>query len=665
MFGPAEMAEVDIFVFENDVQEVAQTVASLGVMHLLDANALGKWAEGVGTEWAGRISAYMSQERRAKELLNQLGLQDMPHAYHGKINPAEDLVALEGEISSLEASTRELREEAATLRRDLERWELVSKSMETLAPLSVSISDLRSLEHLHLVVGTIPSENLARLEASLFRIPYTIIPVYHQRQRVLVFAFCAQEHAAILDRALESAFLDPLALPEEFGGTPHEVLEQITQRTNETRAKLAKLETNREALAKEIEAPLMDMLSHIRRNRAIAEAMSHFGHRGRVYLIAGWVPKDRVQELRSSVEQVAEGRVTFEENSPYMPGERLYKIPTLLRNAAIFRPVEGLVRTYGTPGYREIDPTPLVAITFVMMFGIMFGDLGHGLVLVLLGVLLVSRAIPRLAGQVSTGWILVACGLSSSVFGLLYGSLFGLEEAIPSLWLKPMTDIWTLLGASVVFGVVILNIGFAARLITAGREGRFVDAVFDRNGIVGLALYWSLGGIALLVGLGRPVPIWLEGAVMVLLLSLFLTEPLTNLLKGVRPLVHGSVGELAVQSFFEVFEALISYISNTLSYVRLGAFAVAHVGLTMVVFLLADMLSSGPKGGLFRLLVIVLGNLAVIGFEGLIVSIQTLRLEYYELFGKFFKGEGIPFKPLTLPAMDSQLGRLIDERSKS
>jgi V/A-type H+-transporting ATPase subunit I len=409
----------------------------------------------------------------------------------------------------------------------------------------------------------------------------------------------------------------------------------------------------------------LSMLSRIRRNRAIAEAMSHFGHRGRVYLIAGWVPKDRVQELRTAVEQVAGGRVTFEENSPYVPGGRLHKVPTLLRNAGIFRPFESLVRTYGTPGYREIDPTPLVAITFVMMFGFMFGDLGHGLILFLVGLLMASRVIPKLAGLASLGWILVACGLSSSVFGILYGSIFGMEDMIPSLWLKPMKDIWTLLGASVVFGVLVLNIGFVCRVITAVREGRFVDAIFDKNGIAGMGLYWSLGAMVLFVALGRPLPFWLEGIVVILVFALFMAEPLGNLLKGVRPLVHGSVGELAVQAFFEVFEALISYVSNTLSYVRLGAFAVAHVGLTMVVSLLAGMLSSGPEGGILRTLVILMGNLFVIGFEGLIVSIQTLRLEYYELFGKFFQGEGLPFKPLTLPVVECPPGQMAGERSKS
>ncbi|MHB1295569.1 MAG: V-type ATP synthase subunit I [Anaerolineae bacterium] len=664
MFVPAEMSEVDIFVFENDVDTVAQTVAGLGIMHLLDVNSLGKWAEGVGTEWAGRISAYATQERRIKELLTQLDISEVTHPCEGRLNPSEDLVMVEEQLRGIEADTQQLRTQVAERRNELEHWELVAKSMEILAPLSVSISDLRQLQHLHLVAGTIPSENLARLEASLFRIPYSIIPVYHYKRRVLVFAFCAEEHAAILDRALESAFLDPLALPEEFGGTPQEALVQVMQRSRETQDKLDELEQDRQEMGRKLGTTLLTMLTLVRRDRAIAEAMSHFGHRGRVYLIAGWVPKDQVQSLRSAVEYAAEGRVTFEENSPFMPGEKR-KVPTLLRNGRLLKPIEGLVTTYGTPGYQELDPTPLLAITFVIMFGVMFGDLGHGSVLAILGLLLAFKAIPALAGQAKIGSVLIACGLSSALFGVLYGSVFGIEDLIPSLWLRPMHDIFQLLGTSIAFGVLVLNIGFAFRLATAHREGRFRDAVFDKNGIVGLWLYWSLAGILIFVLLGRPVPGVLYISVLLSMLALFLAEPLTRLIYGERPLIHGSVAELGVQAFFELFEALISYVSNTLSYVRLGAFAVAHVGLSTVVFLLADMLGGGPGGAVIRLLIIVFGTLLIIGFEGLIVGIQTLRLEYYELFGKFFKGEGIPFKPLTLPAMECELNPLPLERSSS
>ncbi|MCD6520756.1 MAG: hypothetical protein J7M05_12640 [Anaerolineae bacterium] len=669
MFVPAEMSEVDIFVFENDVEEVAQTIARLGVMHLLNVNALGKWAEGVGTEWSGRISAYSNQERRVKELLDQLGIEETFHPCEGRLNPREDLAETERELQELEEKTRDLREREAELRRQLERWELVAKSMEILAPLPLSISDLQNLEYLHMVAGTMPAENLARLEASLFRIPYTIVPVHRYNGRVLVFAFCAQEHAPILDRALESAFLDPLALPEEFSGTAQEVLQQVQKRIQELRQKLEETEKERQALAKQLAPRLLSMLTRIRRNRAIAEAMAHFGHRGRVYLIAGWVPKDRVEELREAVETVTEGRVTFEENSPYAPGQA--QVPTLLRNLKIFRPVESLVATYGIPGYREIDPTPLVGITFVLMFGIMFGDLGHGLVLAFLSALWTLGLIPRRKkrgpsgnGDISSlGAILTACGLSSSVFGVLYGSVFGMENVIPHLWLKPMKDIPTLLEASVAFGIVILNIGFILNLITAARENRFVEAIFDRNGLAGLLLYWTLLIIVGLIASGKGAPGWLWGLSLLLMTALFMARPLTNLLKKRKPLLEGSVTEFAIEAFFELFETLISYISNTLSYVRLGAFAVAHAGLSTVVFLFADAVGDGLTGTILRALILIFGNILIIGFEGLIVAIQTMRLEYYELFGKFFKGEGIPFKPLTLPEMECIPRQSVKERS--
>jgi V/A-type H+-transporting ATPase subunit I len=179
-------------------------------------------------------------------------------------------------------------------------------------------------------------------------------------------------------------------------------------------------------------------------------------------------------------------------------------------------------------------------------------------------------------------------------------------------------------------------------------------AVFDKNGIVGLALYWTLWGIVISIALGRSVPGILFGLALLWIVVLFLAEPLTNVLQRRRPIFEGRLAETMVQSFFELFEALIGYVSNTLSYVRLGAFAVAHAGLSMVVFMLADMLGTGPSMIVVRAIVIVLGNLAIVGFEGLIVAIQTLRLEYYELFGKFYAGEGVPFTPLVLPDIECE-----------
>ena len=647
MFVPAEMSELEIFVFEKYVAAVTQALGSMGVMHLLDSSSLGDWAETSGTEWAGRVRIYGTQERRTLEILDYLKIEELPTSDPEPLDPAGDVAVIEEQLHRIEDRVYSLRDRETALKRDLDRWNLFTQSLQRLVPLSISISDLQQLQHLHLVVGTLPAGNLARLEESLFRIPYSIVPMYVSEGQALIFAFCARNHAPILDRALDSAFLDPLVLPEELGGTAQEALEQVETHKERTRATLQELQQASQGLADEMASTLLLMLGRVRRDRAIADAMSHFGRRGDLYLIAGWVPKDKVKAVGEAIEQAAEGKVTAEENPPQILGERR-KVPTLLRNSKLFRPVETLVTTYGVPGYREIDPTPLVGVTFVIMFGMMFGDLGHGLILAALGAVLALRLLPPLAKQANMGAILLACGLSSSVFGLLYGSLFGLEDVIPHLWLQPMKDILALLGASVAFGVVLLNIGFGFKLAAAARRGTLLEAIFDKNGVLGLLIYWSLGSVVILTLTGSAIPGWVYAVIAFLILTLFFGEPLTNLVRGRRPLVHGSPLEFTVQAFFEVFEALIGYISNTLSWVRLGAFAVAHAGLSMVVFMLADMLGSGASGGVVRLLIIVLGSLVVVGFEGLIVAIQALRLEYYELFGKFYLGEGVRFEPFTL-----------------
>jgi vacuolar-type H+-ATPase subunit I/STV1 len=326
------MSEVDVFVFEENIDAVAEAVASLGVMHLLDAKALGQWSSEIDSEWPSRVSQYTNQERRVGDLLKVLGIPERPHTCDECLAPASDLSILEEQLVEIEGRVFALRDEDLRLGRQRERLEMLHRSMETLAPINVSIADLRKLEHLHLVVGTLPIENLERLEASLFRIPYAIIPVYRHssqglvrslfsQRQVLVFAFCAQRHAPILDRALESAFLDPLQLPEDFSGTGQEVLDQVHAQMDATTAQLAEVRQRYAALADEVGERLLVMLTKIRRDRAVAEAMLHFGHRGRVYLIAGWVPKDKVEELRIAVENAAKGRATFEENPPSVLGQ--------------------------------------------------------------------------------------------------------------------------------------------------------------------------------------------------------------------------------------------------------------------------------------------------------------------------------------------------------
>jgi V/A-type H+-transporting ATPase subunit I len=298
-----------------------------------------------------------------------------------------------------------------------------------------------------------------------------------------------------------------------------------------------------------------------------------------------------------------------------------------------------------------------MTITFPLLFGAMFGDVGHGLLLVLLGWLLSSKRVEALKGMSALGSIVLACGAVAMIFGFLYGSLFGSEAffhdlfGFGALWIEPLHEINQILAVSIGAGVVILSLGFLLNIYNAWRAREWGRLLFDHHGVAGLLLYWSLLGIgasALLPAFPVPTLVFVILAIVAALMVMF-SEVFKHLLEGHRPLVEDGIFTYLIQAGVELFETLISSLSNSVSYVRVGAFAVAHGGLSSVIFILAELMGGGE--GIFSVivywLIVVVGNLFIVGFEGLIVGIQTMRLEYYEFFSKFFEGGGMSYEPLT------------------
>jgi V/A-type H+-transporting ATPase subunit I len=262
--------------------------------------------------------------------------------------------------------------------------------------------------------------------------------------------------------------------------------------------------------------------------------------------------------------------------------------------------------------------------------------------------LLASRRVRSLRSLAGLGVVVIICGLVATGFGFLYGSIFGLEHVLPALWIRPMESIMQILVVTIVGGFVLLSIALVLGIWNAWMEHDWGKLLFANNGLAGLVLYWSLAGLAA----GALIPdLAVPSAALIVLAAIsgggiLLSELLGRLIEGHRPLIEGSLGTYVVQSAFELFETLIGFLSNSLSYVRVGAFAVAHGGLSAVILILAEMVS--PARGIGYWAVLALGNLFIIGFEGMIVGIQTLRLEYYEFFSKFFKGGGTRYVPLAV-----------------
>lgn len=361
------------------------------------------------------------------------------------------------------------------------------------------------------------------------------------------------------------------------------------------------------------------------------------------YILCGWMSAKNADSLRSLIEKDKDTFCFVEEKH-----SNLFSIaPTKLNNFVLFKPFELFIEMYGLPSHNEIDPTPIVSVFYAFLFGFMFGDLGQGAVLCILGLIISKWKKSRLASIVSV------CGISSMIFGCLFGSLFGFEDVIPALWLRPgeaMSDIPLVGSLNTVF-IVAIGIGCAVilfsmvlNIINRVKSNEYGEALFDTNGVAGIVFYASAVSVVLLFLTKQIVLAF--GILIIMfvipLLLIFFKEPLTHLIEKKAKIFPDEKGMFFVQGFFELFEVLLSYFSNTLSFVRVGAFAISHAAMMEVVLLLSG--ATGDSSSI-NWIGIILGNIFVCTMEGLIVGIQVLRLEYYELFSRFYKGLGRAFMP--------------------
>jgi V/A-type H+/Na+-transporting ATPase subunit I len=327
--------------------------------------------------------------------------------------------------------------------------------------------------------------------------------------------------------------------------------------------------------------------------------------------ITGWTDDLTGSSLARALER--SGTHALLRLKPPPPGTRP---PQVLDNPLWLRPFEVFARTFGVPGADEADPTPLLAVVVPLLFGYMFGDLGQGLVLLSVGWLLRKRF--------EVARLLIAGGVSSSAFGLIFGSLFAREDLIPALWLHPMQEPLTVLMVPLAFAVLLLSLGQLLSGLGALRRGELGQWLLTDAGF--LLLY--LGLIGLVSGAEAFWPVLL-GLSWYLLGSIIVSRKLLGTLAALGHLVEGGVQILV----------------NTLSFARVGAFALAHAALSAAVVAMAD--ATGSMVG--ALSIMVLGNLLVVLLEGLVVSIQTTRLVLFEFFNRFLRGTGRVFRPLPPP----------------
>lgn len=365
------------------------------------------------------------------------------------------------------------------------------------------------------------------------------------------------------------------------------------------------------------------------------------------FIIVGWVPNEYADELVAKLESVDSVECSLTDGKE----ELKHSPPIKLKNSFFAKPYEFFVDMYGLPCYNEPDPTFFVSLTFTILFGIMFGDVGQGIVLMIAGWLMWKLK------KMDIGKILVPCGASATVFGFVYGSVYGFEELLDPLYhavglegkpIAPLEDATILVLMAAGIGVFLVFFAMLLNVISSFKRRDFGRAIFNSSGVCGIVFYLSLvvGMLCTLFGIPVMNIFYVVLLIIVPVVLIYLGEPLSKLVNGEKNWKPAKWGEFLVQSFFELFETMLSYITNTMSYLRIGAFVLVHAGMMLVFFTLAELL--GSPGSIPYIIMVVFGNAFVIVLETTLVTIQVLRLEYYELFSRFYIGDGRAFKPVRL-----------------
>jgi V/A-type H+-transporting ATPase subunit I len=363
-------------------------------------------------------------------------------------------------------------------------------------------------------------------------------------------------------------------------------------------------------------------------DRRAATAVTH----GNFAAVVGWTPTDDLGQLRERLTPIG-GTAVELARPPWL------EPPTLIARKPVARPFRPLVETYGPARYADVDPTLFAAFAFVLMFGMMFGDVGHGLLVVALGLGLRSVRRGRLLPLQRLWPLPVAAGLSAALFGLLYGEAFGPTGLAPTLWLDPVDEPGTLLVAAVAIGAVLLAVSYGIGTINRWREEGAATALVAPSGVAGACIF--LGAVAIVGWYFDVLPLVLAGAAFAAVGLVLLTVGYA--VKAGR----GALGVLEVS--VELFDAVVRIGASTISFVRLAAFGLMHAALGAIVWAGATALWGGVVGTALAVLVFLGGNAVAFALEALVAGVQALRLEYYELFSRIFAGEGHAFAPWHIP----------------
>ena len=557
-----------------------------------------------------------------------------------------DELKLRQDFEAAEQRLLQDNKEITTLQDKKEEYEQALMQLSHLKGMNIDVEGLFNCNHIKLRFGRLPNESAVKLsyysDKELIFVSYDDDGAYKWG-----FYFAPKDKIEEADRIFKSLYFEKIWLPDFLRSTPEKETERLEKLVSDLNREIAEKQKTREDYIESVKDDLSGWFCRIKYQYDIYELRKYALIYKDKFVLTGYVPKREMDRFTAITDTLG----TVDVVDKPAENTRDQKVPIKLRNNRFERPFSMFVEMYGLPSYGGFNPTTLVAITYTLMFGIMFGDLGQGLVVSIIGFIIQKKTGNKLGG------ILGRVGISSAFFGLMYGSVFGFEELLDPVYkwiglahkpievMKQESTMPILMGA-ICIGVVIIIVSIIINIFESFRHKNLTEAVFGCNGICGLVLFCSLLaglGLMMLADTNLFTLPYVLGLIVLPVVLMYFREPLGCLISGKKYKLEGGIGDYIATNFFEVFEFLLGYATNTLSFVRIGGFIFSHAGMMSVVMLLSENAAAGASP-----IVIIIGNLFVMGMEGLIVGIQVLRLEFYEVFSRFYDGDGEAFEPVAI-----------------
>ena len=625
MLRPLPMKHVRLLILTEDLPQASLTLAETESFH----PDTRQQAEPGLPNQPGRDyhDTYLQASSHLSKISKLIPVEETPRISQVRVIDHPELQKIDSWLAKIWNETSRYEE---ALRRLDDQEHFVKEqeaSLRNFANLNIDLGMLRSkTRFLDFYVGIVPRENLRQLEGAVGLADH-ILHTYMQRgdNAHVVIVGPTGNREAHLSSVLSAAGFQHLPIPQELNKEPTELHAALA-------AQCAAIKLEREQLHERVEQwseTFRERLTNARRYLLLAEPFvtldPSIRSAGHLAALAGWVPKREVARLEERLRENLVLPFHLEARDPLAEERKI--VPSVPVKSRLLQPFAMLVKQYGIPEYGEVDPTALFAVTFLLMFGSMFGDVGQGAVIAVLSW--------TFKDKIRRFWLFgFLAGLSSIAFGFLYGSIFGYEHVLPALWMSPLHDPLLMLKIALVWGVLFLVTACSLAIYNRAMIKNWSAAIFGHHGLVNLVFYLSL--------------IW--GGLNLALTGLFATLPMLLIVASLAALswyswrqMDAPVSEKILVVFIETLETVIGYTSNTLSFLRVAAFSLNHVALSIAVLTLAGMM-----GAFGHVITVILGNLFVLVLEGGIVMIQVMRLEFYEGFARYFSGDGHEFAPLRL-----------------